>query len=154
MKKAVKSPVLLLFGVAYLVCSCASVDLYFKKRQIKPLAKEIVGEVRGGTTSEGSESSKIPGVDALKPGMKQRHVQFRHYYEAGLLTEGDDGLLRVEDVRRMGLTERRNFARQVHAENDARKELYRLVAEHLGLKSGDAEEVCRKFGEQWREAGR
>ncbi|MBW1787048.1 MAG: DUF1318 domain-containing protein [Deltaproteobacteria bacterium] len=155
MKLYFKSPVLLLAAAACLFCSCASMDLYFKTRQIKPLAQEIVTEVtRGGETSEGLESSSIPGVDALKQGMKERYVRFMPSYESGILTEGDNGYLRVEDVRRMGMMERRKFAKQVHVENDARKELYKLIAQHVGLRSSYEEEVAGEFAEQWQAVGK
>ena len=164
------------FGIIFLcavisILACVTINIYFPAEQVESVAGEIVDDIRGRESTGDQESmlktirlvlsSNIawaqdvtdvsnPTIRALKEQMKERYSQMKSYYDKGMLKEGDDGYVAVEDNSSLNLKEKRDLNNLVNAENKDREILYAEVAKALKIDGSQISKVAEIFAKEWQ----
>ena len=159
------------------VFACVTVNIYFPAEKVETMAGEIVDEIRGQEGAEGQSflmntpslvqsallllsPSNAWAQDAttvsnatirgLKEKMKTRYAQLKPYYQKGMLQEGDDGYISIQQADELGLKEKRDLKALVDAENKDRETLYAEVARALVIDSSQINKVAEIFAKEWQ----
>jgi hypothetical protein len=133
----------------FLLGSCTAMQMYLKSRELPPLAREIVSNVRGEAGGDGGKSAAVPDIETLKAGMRERYREMKPYYLTDAVKENRNGYVYVADVRRESIDTRRMLAKTIGRENEARRQLYDKIAKHLGIAPEYAERIPKAFAEEW-----
>jgi hypothetical protein len=168
-------------AVVLFVFACVTINIYFPAEKVESVAGEIVEEIRGpsgnhGETPAGDQSSFLrrtfaalstapawaqeattvsnPTIRALKQSMRNRFASMKPYYQKGLLTEGNNGLVSTKGAQGLGLKEQRNLKNLVSAENKDRQALYREVAKALKIDPSQVGRIAEIFAKEWQKSVR
>lgn len=95
-----------------------------------------------------------PTIRALKETMKSRYPQLKPYYQKGVLKEGDDGYVSIQNPEGLNLRERRDLNTLVEAENGDRNRLYAEVAKALDIESSQTNRIAEIFAKEWQKSVR
>jgi hypothetical protein len=162
-----------------LVLACVTINIYFPAEKVESVAGEIVSEIRGQESEENKDESKKNDkssslrqslfafwcstawadeittvsnatIRALKQAMKNRYAQMRPFYQKGMLREGNDGYVSVNDAGELGLKQKRDLNNLVAAENKDRRKLYAEVAKALEIDPSQTGRVAEIFAKEWQ----
>jgi hypothetical protein len=86
--------------------------------------------------------------------MKSRYPQLKPFYQKGVLKEGDDGYVSIQNPKGLSLRERRDLKSQVEAENRDRKRLYEEVAKALDIEPSQTNRIAEIFAKEWQRSVR
>ncbi|MFC1863005.1 DUF1318 domain-containing protein [Thermodesulfobacteriota bacterium] len=153
------------------VFACVTINIYFPAEQVESIAGEIVDDIRGRESTSMNQPSihsiKIvfststawaqdvvnvsnPTIRNLKEKMKSRYSKLKPYYNDGILKEGNDGYLSIENDNGLKLKEKRDLNNLVNAENKDRKTLYSEVAKALKIEAGQVSKIAEIFAKEWQ----
>ena len=165
-------------AVVLFLFACVTINIYFPAEKVESVAGEIVEDIRGpaGEAAPGDQSSFLrrsfaalrvtpawaeeattvsnPTIRSLKESMRTRYAAMKPFYQKGLLTEGDNGLVSVAETQGLGLKEQRDLNSLVNAENKDRQALYREVAKALKIDPGQVDRVAEIFAKEWQKSVR
>ncbi len=72
------------------------------------------------------------------------------YYKKGMLKEGDNGYVSLENTKGLKLKEKRNLKSLIDAENKNRKQLYKEIAKALKIEPGQVNKIAEIFAKEWQ----
>ncbi|MBN2034253.1 MAG: DUF1318 domain-containing protein [Deltaproteobacteria bacterium] len=178
MKKGQKWIGIFLFGLAACIYACVTVNIYFPAEKVESVASEIVKDVRGekGSPSTQDKSSRLrkrfqvfspssawaqdmttvsnPTIRALKDKLRNNYRQMKPFYDKGMVKEGNDGYITVNQTDGLSLKDRRELNSLVDAENQHRRQLYGEVARALNIDSSQTNKVAEVFAKEWQKSAR
>jgi len=153
------------------IFACVTINIYFPAEKVESVAAEIVDEIRGQKPS-GKDSLLLrgtflafvcpsawadqaltvsnPTIRALKQKMKARYAQMKPYYQKGVLKEGGNGFVSIENMAGLGLKEKRDLQSLVSAENGDREKLYGEIAKALKIDPSQVNRVAEIFAKEWQ----
>jgi hypothetical protein len=160
--------------------ACVTINIYFPAEKVEAVAGEIVRDIRGNdeagkpsgkgrsslwknmffafspASAWAEEVTEVSNatIRALKENMRARFPEMKPYYRSGVLTEGDDGYVKVSSLEGLNLREKRDVKALADAENKDRLQLYREVAKALKIDEGNIGRVAGIFAVEWRKSVR
>ncbi|MFH1629076.1 MAG: DUF1318 domain-containing protein [Pseudomonadota bacterium] len=159
------------------IFACVTINIYFPAEKVESVAGEIVDEIRGEKPVKkentirrdksllretllafmcshafADEALTVSNstIRALKQQMKTRYTQMRPYYQKGVLKEGDNGYVSLENTAGLGLKDKRDLNSLVNAENADRKILYGEIAKALKIDPSQVNRVAEIFAKEWQ----
>ncbi len=114
----------------------------------KPLFASLVSTAYAQEVTEVSN----PTIRGLKERMKARYPQLKPWYQKKVLTEGDDGYVKLGATQGLGIKDKSAVRNLVSAENKDREQLYRAVAKALNIDSGQVDKVATIFAKEWQKS--
>ena len=167
-----------IFAVAVLlgITACVTVNIYFPAAEVEKAAERIVDDVYGqdgeesqnGTSDTSSWKRFVAwlgpavaqaqdattvsnaAIRGLKQTISSHHQQLKPFYDKGAVGITRDGYLEVRDTSGLNLGEVANLRKLVNQDNEARRQLYREVANALKLDASQVSKIEDIFAKQWR----
>ena len=93
-----------------------------------------------------------PSIRGLKDRMKARYPQLKPWFTKQVLTEGDDGYVKLGATQGLGIKDKNTLRNLVTAENKDREQLYREVAKALNIDPGQIDKVAQIFAKEWQKS--
>ncbi len=90
-----------------------------------------------------------PPVVIIRHSITQRYSRLVRFYEAGIIGQGDDGLIYIRDDSRLTLAQRQIAEKLVDVENGERKDLVFAIADGNGRKDAQPE-VWAGLVQRWK----
>jgi uncharacterized protein YdbL (DUF1318 family) len=157
--------------------ACITVNVYFPASAVEKTADNIVKDVyKKGESNQTEQQSSLlravagllapqpahagpqkvksvsnAAIRGLKAEIRKHHEQLVPFYKGGHVGITNDGLLAVRDTSGLPLPKVAKLKRLVQADNQARKQLYRKVAEALDVDPQHMDQERRIFADKWRE---
>ena len=159
------------------IFACVTINIYFPAEKVESVAGEIVNEIResGGEQEKTIKNEKTsflqqiilvfscplacadevtsvanPTIRALKEKMKDRYPKMKPYYKKGMLKEGDNGYVSLENTKGLKLKEKKNLKSLIDVENKDRKQLYKEIAKALKIEPGQVNKIAEIFAKEWQ----
>jgi len=170
---------LALISAFLFIFACVTVNIYFPAAQVEKAAEEIVSDVYGTPRPEQQESEvpdkssslvnylaelfspgKAHAQDAttvsnaairgLKEKIAQNHQQLLPFYERGNVGITNTGYLSLRNTDDLGVQQVAQLKRLVQADNEARQQLYRAVAEAMNIDPSQVGKIEEIFAKEWQ----
>ena len=106
------------------------------------------------TTAYAQDVTQVsnPTIRGLKDRMKARYPQLKPWFTRQVLTEGDDGYVKLGATKGLGIKDKNTLRNLVTAENKDREQLYREVAKALNIDPGQIDKVAQIFAKEWQKS--
>ena len=114
----------------------------------KPFYASLVSTAYAQEVTEVSN----PTIRGLKDRMKARFPQLKPWFQKGVLTEGDDGFVKLGTTNDLGIKDKSAVRNLLSAENNDREQLYREVAKALSIDPGQVDKVAAIFAKEWQKS--
>ena len=116
----------------------------------KPVFASLVATAYAQEVTEVSN----PTIRGLKDRMKARFPQLKPWYQKGVLTEGNDGFVKMGSTQQLGIKDKSAVRNLTAAENKDREQLYREVAKALNIDASQVDKVAGIFAKEWQKSVR
>ena len=177
MNRLFQLKIMVLLGLFLVISACLTVNIYFPVAAVEKTAEKIVDDVYGvkqdtGKPEKQDNSSLLDwpswlgprtayaedattvsnaNIKALKDQIAADHTRLLPFYNSGHLGITNKGLLEIKGTNGLSLPDVANLRRLTAADNQARNNLYKEVAQALNLQPQQTSKVQQIFADQWRQ---